>query len=232
MFKLNDKNIKLCECGCNNPVTNLKNTYLHGHYIRVNPKIKEVVKSKIYREKMSKATSGSKNGNYKGIGKMACYNTYSDRLLICEKVRRDFSNTNLMNVKCVYCGKWFTPTRVQVVNRIYALDSVDHGEQRLYCCKECKNLCPIYRQYKYPSDFKTRSTEVDPQLRQMVFERDNWECQKCNNKESLECHHIDPIAKEPMFANDIDSCITLCTDCHKEIHMNIEECRYAKLRTC
>jgi len=64
----------------------------------------------------------------------------------------------------------------------------------------------------------------------MVFERDDWECQKCEKKESIECHHIDPVSQEPMFSNDMDSCITLCKECHKYIHMNIEGCGYNELR--
>lgn len=40
---------------------------------------------------------------------------------------------------------------------------------------------------------------------------------------------IDPLSTEPFFANDPDSCITLCKDCHKEIHMNIEGCKYNEL---
>ena len=45
-------------------------------------------------------------------------------------------------------------------------------------------------------------------------------------------HHIDPVSQEPFFANDPDSCITLCKECHKQIHMNIEGCKYHELRKC
>jgi len=198
---------------------------------RKNSKVwKKILKSKEYREKMRQSTSGFKNGNYKGIGNFTCYDTYEERLSFCEELRRDNENGNLMNVKCIYCGKWFRPTRIQTENRLIALKELTQGEQRFYCSNECKNLCPTYRQYKYPSDFKKMSTEVSPELRKMVFERDNWECQKCEEIESLECHHIDPISQEPLFANDIDSCITLCVECHKEIHMNIKGCGYGYLK--
>jgi len=63
----------------------------------------------------------------------------------------------------------------------------------------------------------------------MVFERDNWKCQKCGSDKSLESHHIDPKSLNPGFANDMDSCITLCKDCHKEVHMK-DGCRYYELR--
>ncbi len=34
MFKSNGQDIKLCGCGCGKPVTNDKNTYLHGHFTK------------------------------------------------------------------------------------------------------------------------------------------------------------------------------------------------------
>lgn len=194
-------------------------------------KMKSIFESQEYRDKMSKSKTGVKNGNYKGIGKFTSYDTYYDRLIYCEDLKRDSENSNLMNVRCTYCNIWFKPTRIQTENRLIALKNTNQGEQRYYCSNECKNLCPSYGQYKYQSDYKKRTIEVDPNLRKIVFERDEWECQKCHSIEKLECHHIDPVSKEPLFANDPDSCITLCIDCHKQVHMNIEGCKYNDLKS-
>jgi len=243
-----------CACGCGNKVnTAQEGRYLPYHkpkYIMTEEHIKnltislknsekarEVRSSKEYSEKMSLATSGSKNGNYKGLDRMwACYDTENSKILFCEETRRDPDNENILNVKCTYCGKWFRPTGIQVNNRTVALNGIKQGEQRLYCSQECKNLCPTYNQVKYPSDFKRQNsrTEVSSELRKIVFERDNWLCQKCESitNTQLECHHIDPISIDPMFANDHNSCITLCKDCHKEVHMKIEGCKYSELRNC
>ena len=200
---------------------------------RKSKKMRDIFDSEEYKNKMRLAKTGNKNGNFKGIGKLTSYDTYYERLSYCEEIKRDIKNPNLINVKCLYCGGWFIPSRVQTENRLIALSTVKQGEQRFYCNKECKRLCPTYRQYRYPLNYKKkRSLEVSPDLRKIVFERDNWVCQKCESKESLECHHIDPISKEPLFANDSDSCITLCDECHKEVHMKDEECKYATLRNC
>ena len=43
-------------------------------------------------------------------------------------------------------------------------------------------------------------------------------CQKCGATEDLNVHHIEGVAQEPMLANDIDNCITVCHSCHVEIH--------------
>ena len=70
--------------------------------------------------------------------------------------------------------------------------------------------------------------EVQPELRSMVLERDNYECQKCGNTEGLQCHHIYPVNIEPLLSADIDNCMTLCTICHKEVHKK-DGCRYPQL---
>lgn len=75
--------------------------------------------------------------------------------------------------------------------------------------------------------------------RKKVYERDEYTCKKCNNKNSggLECHHI--ITQQEItkiknlktfddFMNcsllwDIDNGITLCKKCHREINGNEKE---------
>lgn len=87
---------------------------------------------------------------------------------------------------------------------------------------------------KYPKGYKTAtSREVDPILRKMVLGRDNWTCQKCGatiDDDELHCHHILPVASEPMLQNDMSNCITVCKRCHKKIHTEIAGCGYAELK--
>lgn len=53
-------------------------------------------------------------------------------------------------------------------------------EFNMYCSQECKDICPIYGQHYYPKYSKPYlDREVQPELRQLVFERDNYICQKC-----------------------------------------------------
>jgi len=74
------------------------------------------------------------------------------------------------------------------------------------------------------------SREVQPALRKLVLERDDWTCQKCDSQENgLHCHHIDPVINNPIESSDIDNCITLCKSCHKEIH-KLPNCQYTNLR--
>ena len=160
-----------------------------------------------------------------GVG----FDRYAPNLLFAEPVRRDLENDKILNVKCAYCGKWFRPSRAQAVSRVEALQSRG-GENRFYCSTGCKEACPTYRKKLWPKGFKSAtSREVVPELRQIVFKRDGWECQRCGSIDQLHCHHIQGYAQNKMLANDPDNCITLCKKCHKKVH-KIEGCEYHNLQ--
>lgn len=55
---------------------------------------------------------------------------------------------------------------------------------------------------------------ISQNLRKQIYERDNYQCQKCGNTdiEYLEIHHIEPFF---ISQNDnIENLITLCGSCH------------------
>ena len=52
--------------------------------------------------------------------------------------------------------------------------------------------------------------------RQKVLWRDKYICQKCNNKDGLQVHHI--IFRSNGGTNAISNGITLCKECHKALH--------------
>jgi len=159
--------------------------------------------------------------------KPAIYKTYGEQLDFAEDVT---DKGGFLEVSCTYCGKRFLPTVRSVRRRCEALNGKHPGECRLYCSDECKSSCPTYKKIKYPNKYrKTSSRESNSILRQMVFKRDNWICQKCGSTESLHCHHVVPARQNPMTANDPDVCTTLCKECHKEIHKR-DGCKYRELR--
>jgi len=54
------------------------------------------------------------------------------------------------------------------------------------------------------------------QLRQQVLRRDNWRCQNCGRRESLEAHHK---RMRSQGGGDSDTNpITLCHSCHANEH--------------
>jgi 5-methylcytosine-specific restriction endonuclease McrA len=193
----------------------------------------------LIRNKISNSTKGSNAHSWKGgvsSAQTPLFETYGPQLEKYEEVREN--EKGFLEVKCTYCGKWHQPKTNQVRHRIEFINGSknthgedrSHGEARLYCSKECKLNCPIYRQKVYPKDFKeATSREVQPELRKMRFELDNYECQKCGSTKSLHCHHYEGIWINPIESADLDMCITLCKKCHKEVH-KLPGCGYSDLR--
>jgi hypothetical protein len=172
-----------------------------------------------------------KNNHWKGgITKLniPLYETYVSRLEPIEQCRK--SQEGYLEVKCTYCDRWFVPKRTDIGNRIQIINGKLKGESRLYCSTECKSNCPIFYQIKYPKGFKpATSREVQPELRKLVFQRDDWTCIKCKATSNLHCHHIEGIVQNPIESADIDLCVTLCKSCHKEVHRQ-KDCKYNDLK--
>jgi hypothetical protein len=169
---------------------------------------------------------GDKNPNWKGgyhTNHIPAYDIYAHQIEWRMEVKRSSIDRNILEVRCIYCGKWYIPKISEVHGMIF-------GELGLYCSEGCKEECPIYQQRKWPKSFKpSTSREVQPQLRQMVIERDEYKCIKCGNIENLHCHHITGIVLNPIESADVDNCITLCKSCHKDVHKK-DGCKYNQLK--
>ena len=202
--------------------------------------------SKEHKEKISNSTIGISKITWKTEyykNKIPLYDTYKNQLEWCEEIRSNKEDINILEVKCTYCGKWYIPTIGYVNRRIRAIYGKDENrEQRFYCSDGCKKACPIYGKQSITLmredairagrlNWLELNREVQPELRQMVLKRDDYTCQKCNNIKELYCHHILPVANNPIESADMDNCITLCKKCHKEVH-KMEGCGYGQLRIC
>jgi len=149
------------------------------------------------------------------------YNTFQSQLEpYGVECRRNKEDNNVLEVKCMYCDKWYIPIYRSVQRKIETINGQRSGECNLYCSDECKRACPTYGQILYPKDFKLNtSREVQPELRKLVLNRDNYTCQKCNaTNVELHCHHYEGIEVNPVESADMDQCIILCKQCHNNIH--------------
>lgn len=160
---------------------------------------------------------------YDSIGK--------DKLKLYEEVKS--SEDNYIMVKCAYCGGWFKPKIKEINKRLSVLNGTSQGDQRFYCSQGCKKACPIFHKSKHPKGFRPNtSREVQPELRQMVLERDNYRCQICHKVQlevELHCHHITGVVQNPIESADVDNCITLCKEHHKWVHSK-DGCNYNDLK--
>ena len=177
----------------------------------------------------------------------------SDFLNQINETRKDPNNSELLQVRCTYCGKWFNPLIKEIQNRAQGIKGTKRGQHNLYCSQECKVSCPTYGVREIPRDHKKISledgsekivpkdsnerdykSEVNPAFRKMVFKEDNFTCIYCgeskldNNELSLHCHHINPRKTHPHLECDLNNGITICKECHKFIHSKIG-CRYVDL---
>jgi len=163
---------------------------------------------------------GKYNKSYKKLN-IPPYDTFQPQLEpYGVKCRRNKEDKNILEVKCMYCDRWYIPSYTAVQRKIKTINGKISGESNLYCSDECKKACPTYGQILYPKDFKINtSREVQPELRKLVLKRDNYTCQKCNTTDvELHCHHYEGVEVNPVESADIDQCITLCKKCHNNIH--------------
>ena len=64
-----------------------------------------------------------------------------------------------------------------------------------------------------------RTSQEYRRFRRSVLERDDYTCQFCGcRQKELHVHHIKPFADYPWLRTDVDNGITLCPNCHREVH--------------
>jgi HNH endonuclease len=57
-------------------------------------------------------------------------------------------------------------------------------------------------------------------LCKQVLQRDGWRCQRCGSSQDLQVHHRQP---RSLLGGDVEeNLITLCSVCHREIHLRAE----------
>lgn len=132
-----------------------------------------------------------------------------------------------INVSCKMCGKVFPPTRMQVYQRIRAINGKTNGECNFYCSDLCKNTCILYHH---------KSTSIDPRIAPQKSEKQK--ARSCQSKalKQLQCdemgytycekcgelmpdlHHTLEIAKYGERAINSSTHILLCYKCHLEMH--------------
>jgi hypothetical protein len=135
-----------------------------------------------------------------------------------------------IHCRCSYCKEYFKPTRKHLMHRIVSLNGGHRGERRLYCSDKCKNSCSIFYQKKYIKGFESDTSRPDQtELKKLVLERDNSQCQRCGSSEDLHCHHITGVEINPIESADIDNCITLCKECHGKVHSD-NGCHYSDFK--
>lgn len=184
-------------------------------------KDKIIGKIKIYRDNNSDYLREKKIERMSLIAK---YELYKDRLTIEEEPICG-ENGELL-CKCSYCKEYFPVTNGDIHNRYQTIiGNMPRGEHRLYCGDECKGLCPIFGQKKYPKGFITdnqarcNQNRVREILLDIQFDEIgcNW-CDKCGDifePEDLFFHHNIPIGDDPTEYDNAAHYMLVCKDHHE-----------------
>jgi hypothetical protein len=123
-------------------------------------------------------------------------------------------------IKCIVCNKEFYCSPIII------------KKGRKYCSRECFFKYNIginhprwtgnFKEYKHYRIKKYKD------WRTSVFKRDNYTCQMCNKKGVfLHPHHIKSYTYFPKLRYEILNGVTLCINCHRNIHSligNIRRC--------
>jgi len=137
--------------------------------------------------------------------------------------------------KCKQCKEWFTLTTIDLNNRIASIEKpFGFGECHLYCSKECKQKCSIYR--VRPSNILNQNnsdkyyTYEEKQIfNKEVLKRADGLCEYCGQP-AEHVHHIRPQKLEPFFSLDPDYGVSCCSKCHyKYGHETGTECSTGNL---
>jgi len=112
-------------------------------------------------------------------------------------------------------GGWFTPTNIQLYERIRNVEHHGLDNSYYYCSQKCKNECPLFNLHSDP--FKNNEIPYTSQeyqtFRNFVLERDDYKCQYCEDL-ATDVHHERSQKLEPFFALDPNLAWSCCEKCH------------------
>ncbi len=143
------------------------------------------------------------------------------------------------NHKCINSKEkegWFTPTYIQLYERIRQLENSNgNGASYLYCSNKCKIECPLYNKKiiqlikKDQIEEKYYTQEEYNMWRKEVLKINRNQCEYCGQK-AEHVHHLRPQKLEPFFSLDPDFGIACCKVCHyKYGHRTNTECSTGNL---
>jgi 5-methylcytosine-specific restriction endonuclease McrA len=130
---------------------------------------------------------------------------------------KKFTKGPVVSLKCLNCNIEFEVSEWRV----------RYG--RKYCSTSCRSSYTMRKEkhWNWQGGISNRwdilhNSKEYKDWRMSVFKRDFFRCQKCSTgnsrKNKLHAHHIKPKSKHPDLILDIDNGITLCSNCHIDIH--------------
>jgi len=133
-----------------------------------------------------------------------------------DKINEKEIQVHCKNNKCINSKEkngWFTPTYIQLYERIRQIEK-GNGGAYLYCCDECKQECPLYNLHTIPNNKKRSYTSNEYNIwREEVLSRFEYKCEYCEEP-ATDAHHSMPQKLDNILILDPDYGIACCEKCH------------------
>lgn len=159
-----------------------------------------------------------------------CYNKY-----LRERGVEEHPLFNIELRTCKRCGGFKVPTKKsKLCKNCYDKEMSDRNRCKLCggkvtrreyeICKKCSVGVNSGRwNHSLTPEFRKEGRSINPEYykwRLKVYERDNFQCQKCGDKKggNLVAHHIFSFKSHPELRTDISNGITFCDYCHRNFH--------------
>jgi len=137
-------------------------------------------------------------GIYKRIKKVIAWNKG-----LKGKSGKDNPRYSCIDKSCKFCGKKFTVKNYR-------------KETAFYCSRKCKTDDNLGLSTEAERLRRNRDYKI---WRELVYERDNFTCQKCFVKGGeMNAHHIQNFSDNEELRFNIDNGITFCRECHYKFH--------------
>lgn len=78
--------------------------------------------------------------------------------------------------------------------------------------------CVIGEEVEKQKTLELRNSPEYKAFRKAVLERDGYECCICGSTKNLHVHHLKSYRNYPELRTDPDNGMTLCANCHREVH--------------
>lgn len=126
---------------------------------------------------------------------------------------------------CLSCGSNFNPAKnnSKFCSKSCASSYIQYGKEKSLSSRIkmalAKTKSNVFNGFKKRRNKSETTSKEYNHWRMAVFERDDFRCQICGNIGIyLQAHHIKSWCDYPDLRIKIDNGITLCKNCHSEIH--------------
>ena len=135
-----------------------------------------------------------------------------------------FYKTNAFSKNCIVCGRVFFCQPCQVKYRNRKTCSVKCRSQ--LCVQRAKTRQTTNGFTQHQIDRCIRYSAEADKWRRLIFQRDNYTCQKCGKRGIyLEAHHLKPFAYFPSLRFKLSNGQTLCRSCHDKTKLSAKKMR-------